>query len=228
MENPHSLAKQAWLGALKFQLVLALLIFGPALSLTFWQGWLYWCVFLACVLSLTFYFLRHDPALVARRMRAGPTAEREATQKLIQLLAAIFLCATIVVSALDHLYRWSSVPWQLVVAGDLLVVAGFAVMFLVFRENTFAASTIAVESGQKVVTTGPYALVRHPMYSGALVLFFATPIALASWWGLVPAAMLAGALVWRLVTEETYLDRNLPGYPAYRRALRWRLVPGVW
>jgi protein-S-isoprenylcysteine O-methyltransferase Ste14 len=225
MEN---LGKRAVTGVLRFQLVLAALIFVPAWSLTYWQGWLYWSILLVAHLAITLYFLRHDPALIERRMKAGPGAERRPSQKLIQAVAAVAVCALIVGSALDHGLGWSSVALPLVIGADALVVLGYVIVFLVFRANTFTSAIIEVGAGQRVVTTGPYALVRHPMYAGALLAIFATPIALGSWWGLLPAGVLAGAIVWRLLDEEEYLEHDLPGYDDYRRQVRWRRLPLIW
>jgi protein-S-isoprenylcysteine O-methyltransferase Ste14 len=223
-----NLTKRALTGLTNFQLVLAALIFVPLWSLTYWQGWIYWLVLLAGNLAITLYFLRHDPALIERRMKAGPRGERRPIQKLIQALAGVLACAAIVVSALDHAFGWSSVPSSAVIGGDLLVALGYAGVFLVFRENSFTSAIIEVGVGQQVVATGPYAVVRHPMYVGALLGLFGTPIALGSWWGLVPVGVIASVIVWRLLDEEKYLDRNLPGYEEYRRKVRRRLVPWVW
>ena len=223
-----NLAKRALIGLARFQVVLALLILLPAWSLSYWQGWLYSALFGACCLVLTLYFLRRDPSLVERRMNVGPVAERERKQKVIQSFAAVLVCALFVVSVLDHRFGRPSLGWPVVLVGDAFVLLGFYAFFLTFRENSFASSIIEVGSGQRVIDTGPYALVRHPMYAGALLLFFATPPALDSVWGFVPATLLAAVIVWRLLDEEAYLARHLPGYDDYRRKVRWRLVPGVW
>jgi protein-S-isoprenylcysteine O-methyltransferase Ste14 len=223
-----NLTKKALLGLLRLQVRLAVMVFVPAWSLTFWQGWAYWLVFFAATLAITLYFLRHDPALIERRMKVGPAAEREASQKLIQAIVGTLACAIIIVSALDHGFGWSSVSPAAVIFGDALVALGFVVVFLVFRENSFASATIEVSAGQKVVATGPYAVARHPMYAGGFLIIFGTPIALGSWWGLVPAALMAAATIWRLLDEESYLDRNLAGYADYQRKVRWRLLPWVW
>lgn len=224
----QALTKRALAGSLKFYIALAVLIFVPAWSLTYWQGWLYWLVLLTSTLVTTLYFLKHDPALVQRRMAAGPAAEREASQKLIQTLAAVFGCATILVSALDHRLRWSSVPAPCVIVADALIVVGFVIVFATLRENSFASASIEINAGQSVVTTGPYAWVRHPMYSGALLAFLATPVALGSWWGLICAMLVAGAIVWRLLDEEKFLVLNLSGYAEYCRRTRFRLLPALW
>jgi len=222
------LGRRAFAGLAKFQIALALLIFLPAWSLTYWQGWLYWLVFGAASVAVTRYFLRHDPALVERRMKAGPGAEQEPTQKRILWLVSAALVALYVVSALDHRFGWSFVPTWLALFGDVLVLLGYYGIFLTLRENSFAAATVRVEQNQRVVATGPYGLVRHPMYAAALIMFIGTPFALGSVWGLVPVAFLAAAVICRLLDEESYLAHNLPGYEDYRCTVRWRLAPGVW
>jgi protein-S-isoprenylcysteine O-methyltransferase Ste14 len=222
------LAKLAYSKLARFQIVLAAVIFAPAWSLTYWQGWLVWSLFGVCCVAFTHYFLKHDRALIARRMHAGPGAEREPRQKLILTFASIFMIAVFVVSALDYGRGRSSVPTWVVLVGAALIVLGFAITFQVFRDNSFAAATIQVDSGQRVIDTGLYAHMRHPMYTGALIMFVGIPLAMASWWGLVPVALLTATIVWRLIDEEAYLARNLPGYDDYRRRVRARLVPTVW
>jgi protein-S-isoprenylcysteine O-methyltransferase Ste14 len=224
----QGLTKRALTGIGWLALTLAALIFGPAWSLTYWQGWILWFLFTASCLAITLHLLRHDPALVERRMKSGPTAEREPSQKIIQAFASVLFCAIIVVPSFDHRFGWSAVLFALIIVGDCLVVLGFWIVFIVFRENSFASSIIEVSADQKVVSTGPYAWVRHPMYAGALLLLAGIPIALGSWWGLAPVALICGALVWRLLDEERYLARHLAGYEAYQRQVRWRLAPGLW
>ena len=138
------------------------------------------------------------------------------------------MVATYVISPLDHRFGWSTVPAWLTLAADAIVALGFYGFFLTFRQNAFAAATVKVESEQRVISTGLYAVVRHPMYASAVPLFLVTPLALGSWWGLVPAALLLATLVWRLLDEERYLARNLPGYTDYQNRVRTRLVPGIW
>src|SRR5262249_32616246 len=152
----------------------------------YWQGWLYWFVFGAMCIVLGLYFVRHDPALVRRRMEAGPQAEQQPRQKLILWFASAALIALYIVCGLDYRLGWSSVPTWLVLIANLLVILGFYGFYVTFRANAFAASTVTVEAGQPVISSGPYAIMRHPMYTAAIILFGATPVALASWWGLVP------------------------------------------
>lgn len=222
------LAKQTLAGFIKFQLALAAMIFLPAWSLAYWQGWVYWVLFgLLCIAS-ALYFLRHDRALIQRRMHAGVTAETEPRQKLIIAVASVGLIAMYIVSALDHRFGWSRVPVSLVLAGDALMVLSFYGFFETFRQNSYAATTVTVEGNQPVISTGFYGVVRHPMYTSALLWFFGTPLALDSLWGLVPAVLLGATLVARLLDEERYLARNLPGYVDYQRKVRTHLIPGLW
>jgi protein-S-isoprenylcysteine O-methyltransferase Ste14 len=222
------LAKRSLSGLAKFQIALAAMIFLPAWSLAYWQGLLYWLLFGASCLALSLYFLRHDPALVARRMQAGPAAESEPQQKIIMTFASIAVIMIYVVSPLDWRFGWSRVAVPAVLIADALMLLGFSGIFLAFRANSFTASTVRVERDQTVASSGPYAIVRHPMYAAAIPLFLATPPALGSWLGLVPAVLLLAAIVWRLLDEETHLARDLPGYAQYMRKVPARLIPGVW
>ena len=172
--------------------------------------------------------MKNDPKLLARRMRAGPGDEKERSQRIIQLVATFAFLVVIVFPALDHRFAWSTVPLAGVIAGDGLVALGFLIIFFVFRENSFASGVIEVDAGQKVVATGPYAFVRHPMYSGALIMMVGVPLALGSRWGLLLVIPIALAIVWRLLDEEAFLAKRLQGYPAYQARVRHRLVPWVW
>jgi protein-S-isoprenylcysteine O-methyltransferase Ste14 len=144
------------------------------------------------------------------------------------VLASIAFAATVLLPAIDHRYGWSNVPTPIALLGNAIVALGFLAVLLVFRENTYGASTIQVAEGQKVISTGPYALVRHPMYAASLVLMAGIPLALGSWWGLLMLLPGSAILVWRLLDEESFLTRNLPGYAQYTDKVRHRLVPFVW
>jgi len=222
------LNKKALGGLLRLFVTLAALLFLPAWSLRYWQAWVFLCAFFAPILGITSYLMRHDPALLERRVDAGPGAEKERTQRIIQGLAAIAFFAVILLPSFDHRFGWSRVPAYVSLAGDLLVVLGLLVIFFVFKENTYASGTIEVGAGQKVISTGPYGRVRHPMYSGAIVMLLGLPLALGSWWGLLALVPFTLVILWRLLDEENFLARNLPGYSEYRSKVRYRLVPLVW
>jgi protein-S-isoprenylcysteine O-methyltransferase Ste14 len=149
-------------------------------------------------------------------------------QQLIMVVASAAFIAMVVVPALDHRFGWSHVPLGIVVVGDLLVLLGFAGVFFVYRANTYTSATIEVAKNQTVISTGPYGLVRHPMYGSVTLYVLGTSLALGSWWGLVAAALMLPVLVWRLVDEERMLAAQLPGYADYQQRVRRRLVPFVW
>jgi protein-S-isoprenylcysteine O-methyltransferase Ste14 len=219
---------KVWLALAVLTAVMALLLFVLAGTIHYWHAWVYLGTFTGASVLTTLDLIRRDAALLERRMRGGPTAERQPTQKLIMLGISICFIALLVVPALDHRFGWSAVPVGAVVAGDALVAIGFYLIALVYRANTFSSATIEIAENQKVISTGPYALVRHPMYASAILYLLGTPLALGSYWGLVPLAAMMPFLIWRLLAEELFLDRNLPGYTDYQKRVRHRLVPFVW
>jgi protein-S-isoprenylcysteine O-methyltransferase Ste14 len=223
-----ALEKNAYGRLLPFMVTMAAVLFVAAGTIDYWQAWVFLLVFFGSSFAITAYLARHDPALLERRLVAGPSAEKDKTQKLIQLLAMIAFIAIFVFPAIDHRYGWSSMPASVAIAGDLLIATGFLAVFLVFKENSYASSIIEVGAEQKIVTTGPYAVVRHPMYSGALVMLIGVPLALGSWWGLLLVIPITAVLVWRLLEEENFLAKSLPGYPDYQNKVRYHLLPLLW
>ena len=216
-------------GGLVFLLVvLGLCLFVPAGSLAYWQGWFFLAVFGVCVVLITAYLFRYDQGLLSRRVAAGPVAETSTFQKIIQSIAAIAFLLMFIVPGLDYRFHWSTIPVALVVFAELMVALGLFSVFLVFRANSYTSGTIEVAAEQKVVTTGPYALVRHPMYSGALVMCVFVPIALGSWVGLPFVLPLIIVIVVRLLDEEKLLRKDLAGYEGYMQKVRYHLIPFVW
>jgi protein-S-isoprenylcysteine O-methyltransferase Ste14 len=219
---------KALAGLLFLFVAMAALLFVPAGSIDYWQAWTFLSVYFASSLALTLYLMKADPALLQRRMRGGPAAEKEPVQKIIMVFASLGFVGLLVVPALDHRFAWSQMAPTMALAGDGLVGIGWIAIFFVFRENSFTSATIELAPDQKVISTGPYALVRHPMYAGALVMLLGIPIALGSWWGILVVAAMLPALIWRLLEEEKFLARNLAGYVEYRNKVRYRLIPTVW
>ena len=219
---------KAFGGLLLLFLAMAALLFIPAWTFNYWQAWVLLAVYFASSLAITLYLVKKDPKLLERRMRGGPAAEKMPAQKIIMSFASLGFICLVIFPALDHRFAWSHMPPHMALAGDVLVVLGWLAIFFVFKENTFTSATIELAPDQRVISTGPYALVRHPMYAGALVMLLGIPIALGSWWGLLVIVMMMPALVWRLFDEEKFLARNLPGYVKYQREVRHRLIPQVW
>lgn len=209
-------------------LVMGALVFGAAGTFDYWQAWLFLACYFAASVVVSLWLVRNDPALLQRRMRGGPFAEGERSQKIIMTITSIGFLALLMVPGLDRRFGWSDMSGAIAILGDVLLFAGWFGILTVFRENSYAAATIRVDSGQSVVSTGPYAVVRHPMYATALLMLLGIPIALGSWWGALTLVALLPALAWRLTDEERLLSRDLDGYADYRRRVRWRLLPFIW
>jgi protein-S-isoprenylcysteine O-methyltransferase Ste14 len=222
------LYKKTFSGFLFLIITLAASLFLPAWTLDYREAWIFLGVFFFPVLAITIYLIKRDPKLLARRVNAGPGAEKERSQKIIQFLASIAFIMIFILSALDHRFKWSIVPVYGVVAGDLLVALGLLLVFFVFKENSFASATIEVGTDQALVSTGPYSWIRHPMYLGAFVMLIGVPLALGSCWGLLTVIPIILVIVWRLLDEEIFLEKNLPGYLAYRAKVKYRLLPFIW
>lgn len=205
----------------------ALMLFGPAGTWHYWQAWVFLAVFAILSLSTVFMF-RKDPAVVERRMRAGPKAETRPVQKLVAAGIPILYCAQLVFSALDHRFGWSSVPPALSLIGDALVVIGLGIAIVTVYQNSYAAANITVEESQPVISTGLYGIVRHPMYMGIMIMMTGIPLALDSYWGLAVLVPMLIALVVRIADEEKLLNQELEGYRDYVAKVRHRLVPYVW
>ena len=224
----NNLNTKAWLGIGFLAIAMGLVLFLPAGTAQYWQAWVFLAVFFGASIVITVYLMKKDPALLKRRLRSGPTAEKEKTQKIIMFFTTIGFVALLVVPALDYRFMWSGVPLYMIIVGDLLTALGFYIVFLAYKENTFASATIEVARDQKVISTGPYAIVRHPMYSGGSLYLLGMPLALGSYWGLLVLAAMIPILMWRLFDEERFLFKNLPGYAEYCAKVRWRLIPGVF
>jgi protein-S-isoprenylcysteine O-methyltransferase Ste14 len=224
----NTLAIEAFRGLLFIVAVMAALLFGAAGTLDYWQAWTFLAVYVASSIAITIYLLKKDPKLLERRMRGGPLAEKRTSQKIIMSVTSLGFIGLILVPALDHRFGWSQMPPSVALAGDGLMALGWLAISFVFRENSFTAATIELAPDQRVISTGPYALVRHPMYASALVMLVGIPIALGSWWGALVVVAIMPALIWRLMDEEKFLAGNLPGYVAYQEKVRCRLIPRVW
>jgi protein-S-isoprenylcysteine O-methyltransferase Ste14 len=209
-------------------IVLLALLFIPAGTLKYWQGWAYVAVAIVASGAYTVYLAKYDPALLKRRTEAGISHEKEPAQKVIIFFLFVAFIALIVLPPVDFRFGWSRVPWYVSVLGDVLIVVSFYIFYLVSKVNTYAAANVRVEEGQRVISTGMYGFVRHPMYFGALFLLVGTPLALGSWWSLLLIPLFLPILYFRIANEEEVLLRDLPGYAEYRQKVRYRLIPGIF
>ncbi len=207
--------------------VIALALFLSAGTVRYWQAWAYLAVNAVAAIPYVRHLLK-NPRLLESRTKAGPTAEQRPVQKAITLLGGLPTVVTFIVPGLDYRFGWSNVPLWLVAAGDLLIVAGMLMVYRVIKENPFGSATVEVVKDQAVISTGPYSVVRNPMYASALVYLIGMPLELGSYWTFVLAALAILSLVWRLFDEEKFLSQNLPGYTEYRAKVRWHLVPLIF
>jgi protein-S-isoprenylcysteine O-methyltransferase Ste14 len=226
--TPREIRLKAFAGLSNLLLILGAVFFIGAGTFRFWQAWIYLLLFGGSSLLITLFLMKKDMELLQRRLRAGPGGEKEKKQKVIQVFASLSFIVLMLYPALDQRFHLSAVPLSLTLVGDLLVIVGFYIVFLVFKENTYTSAVIETDVHQTVVTTGPYAKVRHPMYSGALLMLLFTPMALGSYGAVVFFFPIALVIVIRLLDEEKFLSRNLAGYREYCHRVRYRLIPGIW
>jgi protein-S-isoprenylcysteine O-methyltransferase Ste14 len=208
--------------------VFGLILFVPAGTLNYWQAWVFIAIFAVTTTVPCIYIARTNPAALQRRMRGGPLAEGRTLQKIVVTGAFLGLFTMMAFSAYDHRMGWSQVPVWVSLLGDALVAAGLVISFLVVIQNSYAAATVTVESGQKVVSGGVYTFVRHPMYVGTLIMMLGIPLALGSYWGLLFILPSVLVLAFRILDEEKMLTRELAGYSEYAQRVRYRLMPYVW
>jgi protein-S-isoprenylcysteine O-methyltransferase Ste14 len=194
-------------------------------TFNYWQAWLFLSVYVAVTHTITLYFMKRDPALITRRMQFG---EKRLTQRIIMLCITVFFISIFVISGLDHKFAWSPPSMAIAFIGEVMIILSFYIYFLVFRENSFASSTIQIAEGQKVISTGPYSVVRHPMYFGGIFFLAGIPLALGSLWALLILIPLIPFLIWRLTDEEQLLRNNLKGYNEYCSTVKYRLIPGIY
>jgi protein-S-isoprenylcysteine O-methyltransferase Ste14 len=205
--------------------ILGLIFFWPAGTFDYWQAWAYLVILFVPMTGMLFYFLKNDPELLERRMR---TREQQQEQGMLMTVLVIFFFATFLLPGFDRRFGWSDPPTWLGILALVLVFAGYVSFFFVLRENSYASRVIEVEKDQKVIDSGPYAIVRHPMYTGVLLMYGISPLALGSTWGMLPMILLPIFLVARILNEEKVLREELEGYEEYTQKVKWRLIPGIW
>lgn len=205
--------------------LIGLLILIPAGTFSYWQAYLYLAVILIPMLFVILFFFKNDPHFLERRIR---TIEKEKQQKIIQLTFSFFFFSGYIISGFDRRFGWSDIPTNIVACADIAVLMGYLLVFFVFKQNSYASRIVEVEKNQKVITDGLYSYVRHPMYLGIIIMYIPTPIALGSYWGLIPMATVPVALVFRILNEEKVLCNELDGYKEYCQKTRYRLIPFIW
>lgn len=220
-----SLIKKIIIRSFFLPLVLGLLVLLPAGTFNYWQAYVYFAVLMIPMFLVLFYFLKNDPQFLERRTRVK---EKEKQQRIIQIVFSFMFFFGFIISGIDKRYGWSQVSAYVVIFTDIIILVGYLIVFFVFKQNSYASRIIEVEKNQKVISNGLYRIVRHPMYIGVLMMFIPTPVALGSYWGLIPMATILFALVLRILNEEDVLCKDLPGYKEYCQKTRYRLIPYIW
>lgn len=207
-------------------ILFGLCYFLTAGTMLFWEAWLFIGIVFAMMLFFIRFMVKNDPDLLKRRLQRG---EKRQEQKLIVLISDILILIILLLPGLDRRWNWSSVPIWLVLVSDAIFALGYMMFFRVLKENSFAGRTVRVEQKvQKVITTGPYSLVRHPMYTSILLMFGIMPLALGSYWGLIPLPLFILSLALRIKDEEKMLCEELEGYKEYMQTTKYRIIPFIW
>jgi protein-S-isoprenylcysteine O-methyltransferase Ste14 len=206
-------------------ILIGLLIFLPAGDIKFFNGWLYLITLFIPMICIAVYFFIKDPQLLEKRMRIK---EKQKKQKIYVIISLFLFIVTYAIPGFDYRFNWSRVPLWLVVTSIFFIETGYFMFFTVLKQNSFASRIIEVQEGQKVIETGLYSLVRHPMYLAAMIIYLGTPLILGSFYSLFPVLFLPLILSYRIINEEKVLSDNLEGYLNYMKKVKYRLIPFVW
>ena len=212
---------KVWLGLV----LVGLLLFLPAGTIAYAGAWLFLVLLFLPMLGMGVVLFVKSPGLLQKRLNHK---EKETAQRGVIALSGLMFPVGFVLSALDFRFGWSEVPMWLVIVASILFLTGYAMYAEVMRENAYLSRTVEVQEGQKVISTGLYGVVRHPMYLATLLMFLPIPLILGSFWGLIPMALYPVILVIRILNEEKVLTEGLDGYAEYKTKVRYRLLPFVW
>lgn len=227
MKSPELILKSI-AGVLFLLVAMGTALFFPHKSFEYIRSWIYLATFFIPVLVMTIYIFRFDKHLLESRLAVGAVSEKKRSQKLIQSIAGLAFISVYIISSLDNYHKWSKVSFPVSLIADAIILIAFIFLFYVFKENTFLSPTIEVQEKQKVISTGLYDIIRHPMYTGAIILMVFTPIALGSLWGIIPVMILIVVIFFRAIDEENELRKNLDGYEAYCKKVKYRLIPFIF
>jgi len=222
-ENTKLSKRKAYFFPIIIMIVMGVIIFLPAGSFRFWQALIWWLGLSVLMIFTAAFFLKKSPELLSRRMKFK---EKEITRKPPAILNLYFL--GFIIPGFDFRFHWSSVPVWIIITSNAIVFLGYIFIIFVFKENSYASTVIQVEQEQQVITTGPYGIVRHPMYLGMLLMSLFSPLALGSYWAIIPSLTIIPSSILRIKSEEEVLLKSLPGYNDYCLKTRYRLIPSIW
>jgi protein-S-isoprenylcysteine O-methyltransferase Ste14 len=206
-------------------IIISVLLFIPAGSVKFWNAWLFMGVLFIPMLFVIIYLIIRDPELLYKRMN---TNETEKTQKKVVLLTSVVFLSAFIIAGLDYRFEWSEVPILLEIISALVVLIGYILFYLVMRQNSYASRVVEIQEKQKVIDTGLYGIVRHPMYFAAILMFMFMPLVLGSFFALIPLLIFPFQMSTRMKNEEEILEKGLDGYIRYKEKVKYKIIPFVW
>lgn len=206
-------------------IALGAVYFLTAGTFKYWEAWAYMITIFIPMIIFLGYMFRHDPKFLERRMKIK---EKRKKQKLIVTLGTLPILLAFILPGFDERFGWSDISLSITIMGIVLVFLSYLMILYVFKTNSYAARVVEVEKEQKVITSGPYARVRHPMYVGVIIMYIASPVALGSYWALIPALSIIPVIVARIEDEEKELQESLEGYKEYIQKVKHKLLPGIW
>lgn len=223
--SEYQLKKMVYVSIALFFPVLAVFFFLPAGTWNYPEAWIYIAIIFVPMLFALNYLLKNDPELLERRMHMRET---QLAQKKVVSLSLVYFMLAFLLPGFDKRFGWSNMPFVIALAANLIVLVGYLAVIQVFKTNSYASRVVEIMKGQKVISTGPYAFVRHPMYAAVSFMYVASPLALGSYWAMIPAALIIPLLVARIKNEEEVLEKELDGYKEYKQKTKYRLIPGIW
>ena len=224
-QSKRSLEKRVLMILLPGIIFVAAFVFIPAGTINYWQGWLFLLTLFIPMFCVMFYMIKFQRKLLEKRLLVK---EKREEQTFIQIINTFIFMAAMIIAGLDHRFGWTNVPVRVVIAADIAMLAGYVFFIRIMLYNEYASRIIEVQKGQKVIDTGPYAVIRHPMYAAGILMYLFIPMVLGSFWGMIPLLFIPIMLIFRLLDEEKALIKGLKGYKRYMRKVRYRLVPWVW
>lgn len=220
-----TLAIKALIILLSSLLIIGCCLFIPAGTLSYWNGWLFLISIFIPVIIVFVYLLINDPGLLAKRLK---TREEVKEQRLIQKIGVIPVVIGFLLPGFDFRFKWSNVPVWLVVIGVILIILGYVLFIMVIKQNSYASRVIEIQQNQKVIDTGLYSVIRHPMYLAGIIIMLFSPVILGSFYGMIPMIFYAIIIIFRIYNEEEVLKKGLEGYNEYLKKVKYRLVPFIW
>lgn len=225
MSSKKQITKKALSRFVSGLLLISAILFISAGTLEYWNAWLFTGILFIPILFVLIYLSIHDPELLEKRLE---NRERESPQKKVILLSSVTFFTGFILAGLDYRFHWSTVPLPLVLLSAVIMLVGYIMFFMVIQENRYASRVVEVQKKQEVIDTGLYGVVRHPMYSAAILIFLFTPLVLGSFYALIPFLLFPFQMGLRIKNEEELLEKELDGYVEYKKHVKYRLVPFVW